>query len=164
MGEAAVRILLKWPSGVFEAWQGPWPQNESIALSWQNLLLRAAQAEDEENRKPKVVSLRKDIGSMEGNVPVEQDKDGDGPTIVRLSSNGEFIAGNAPPEFGEGVAYAVTVADVLGDLLGIERTTAIEYTLSQSACIIVRDGKGEMSAAAGRGLDIASLKMLASAR
>lgn len=163
-GEAAFRVMLKWPSGVFEAWQGPWPQDESITVLWQNLLLRAAQAEDEENRKPKVVALRKEPGSMAVTPSAEPDTDSESPMTVHISSTGDAITGNAPPEFGEGIAYATVIADVLGELLGVERVHSIEYTLDHGACVVVRDVAGNLSAALGRGLDVASLKMLISSR
>ena len=164
VGEAAVRALLQWPTGVFEAWKGPWPREESITLPWQNLLLRAAHAEDEENRKPKVVALRKESGSSDTPPSAEVEDTTETTITVRLSSSGDTIGGSAPPEFAEGVAYAATIADVLGELLGIESMTAIEYSLSQGSCVIGRDGTGAIDAALGREIDVSSLKTLIESR
>src|SRR5713101_7358226 len=55
-GEAAAFEMLQWNQGTFESCDRGWPASPSITISWQALLLRAAQIKDEQGRG-KVVSL-----------------------------------------------------------------------------------------------------------
>jgi hypothetical protein len=51
IGETAALEILRWNDGTFEPCSAGWPDRDSIGSNWQNLLLLAAQHQDEANRR-----------------------------------------------------------------------------------------------------------------
>src|SRR5450432_2426777 len=49
-GEDAAFQMLEWSHGSFEPCEREWPSTHSISISWQNLMLKAAHANDEIGR------------------------------------------------------------------------------------------------------------------
>lgn len=185
-GESAVRALLRWESGSFESWEGPWPARESITSSWQHVLLRATAAEDEAARRPKVLSFptRGDAtGAVRalgggGVEPVEltgqgdEDvtkrtgipglgEDGATPITLRMSASGVPLAGEASEDLHGAVAYAAQMADLVGELMGLETFVSMEFSLSSGTCVIARDPGGDLLAAkAGHAVEVVALRRL----
>lgn len=165
VGETAVRNLLRWQRGTLEHVDGLWPTHESIALPWQGLLLRATQAEDEAKRPPKVLTFpTRDVAGERGGEDVTRRTPmpgaGDPATMtLRLSPRGEVTAGNASEELSEVVAYAVQMADLIGELLGVDRFQSMELALANGACLIAREPGGDVVAVrAGRAIDPSTLR------
>src|SRR5688572_27311273 len=50
LGDAAAFEIVSWKTGTFSASNLPWPLRPSITISWQALLIQAAQASDEPER------------------------------------------------------------------------------------------------------------------
>jgi hypothetical protein len=153
VGESAFREILGWPGGTFETWHTPWPALENITLPWQNLLLRAAHAEDERRRGPKLVSfpvhesLSAALNSAASAATSLTQVAPDGDSSVRLSADGRILEGNAAPQLAEAVAYSAQLADRIGELLGLEPFTRIDLTLSdQTACLIRRQPNSDLVA------------------
>ena len=162
VGEPALREILCWPAGLFETWAGEWPPRESISLSLESLLLRAAHAEDQARPGQNVLSFpssdgAQKVAAMDGKPAVTA---GTAVEIVRLSANGRVLGGSAGPEFSEAVAYAAGLADIVGELLGLEGFVAVELALSnQTACLMRRHGSGDILAArAPRAADLDDLR------
>ena len=83
------------------------------------------------------------------------------PASLRLSAAGRVMAGDAPPELIESVAYAAQMADVVGELIGIDGFVSIEVATSRGACVVGRQSNGDVVAmAAGHAVDATTLKRL----
>src|SRR5256885_9076588 len=92
-GEEALRALLRWDRGAFEAWDGAWPAEESITLPYQTLLLRATAEMDERGESPRILSFSaKDPGPQGGgdDVSKRMPTGGAAPVeVVRLAPGGD---------------------------------------------------------------------------
>lgn len=141
-GEAAVRELLTWGKGTFARFdhvEGAWPLLETIGASAESVLLRAAQALDEE--RGKVVAL-----------PV---REGDGDDIelaLRLSGDGDLLErqGQLPEAESDGycdaVAYAAQLTDLVGELMGQGPFQSVELTFRQGRSLMARLPDGHLVA------------------
>jgi len=162
-GEAAVLEILKWREGTFEPVDREWPAKDTISCTWQSLLLRAAQLDDE-RRGPNILSSRADgrplarngsevlVESMELEAtPLEVGghvlRSEDFQLVVRLSAAGGLTENSGgSPEFAEVVAYASRLAELIGEQMGMERFVAMECTYKDGPCFVVREGNGEVVA------------------
>lgn len=166
VGELAFRDILGWPGGTFETWHTAWPAIETIALPWQHLLLRAAHADDERRRGPKLLSFPvhdafaatphklADAAAtapipahapMPAHAPISAAVSRD--VSIRLRADGHIVEGSQSPQLAEAVAYSAQLADRIGELLGLEPFTRIDLALStQTACLIRRQQNGDLVA------------------
>jgi hypothetical protein len=167
VGEAAVRVLLRWDRGSFEIWDGPWPRQESITLAWQNLLLRATQEMDEAGAKPRVLSFPANKNVAPGDDDVNRPTPRSEPVlerraieVVKVTAAGEVVEGAGSTDLIERVTYAAQIADLLGELLGAGAFASLEVSQPGGACLVTRDGQGTVSAAASSdpSLDAAALR------
>jgi hypothetical protein len=162
-GEAAALEMLAWDEGTFEPAERDWPAKDSIACNWQGLLLRAAQARDEKDAGS-VVALHADgrVRSKPPPLPIGESIEFDvtpihvaGHTLrsedfqlfLRLSRDGVVVASQgSTQEFADIAAYALRLAQLIGDGLGIERFVAMECTFKEGRCFIVLEDGGEVVA------------------
>lgn len=157
VGEAAVRAMLGWENGQVTHSEGVWPTNESITSSWQSVLLRIAHADDEEGRNDNVVSfpIRDGSGgSSEAGMRDQPSGDVDAVHVVHISSSGDVRAAAADREVADTLAYAIELADLLGDALAIDRASSIEAWTSESQVLLVREAKTDELHAAWASKDV----------
>jgi Domain of unknown function (DUF4388) len=178
IGEAAALEMLGWDEGTFEPAERDWPARDSIACGWQSLLLRAAQARDEKDAGS-VVALNADgrprtkpppapIGeSIEFNVtPIQVAghtlRSEDFELFLRMNRDGAVVASEgSSQDFADIAAYALRLAQLIGDGLGIERFVAMECTFKEGRCFIVLEDSGEFVAMKPRAqTDSSSLREL----
>jgi hypothetical protein len=159
-GEAALGEMLNWQEGVFETWTGSWPDRETINTPWQRVLLEVAQAKDEA-RAPKLLSFPpregmgpKAVGAMPPPRPLP------GPVeSVTLSPGGKVIGGSSGSDLPEAAAYAVELADLVGEFLGLDGMRSLEAEFDTVHYFVGRTGEGNVVAAkAGRVDDLEPLK------
>jgi hypothetical protein len=172
--------MLSWSTGTFEPAERDWPPKDSISSSWQSLLLRAAHALDQ-NRTSSVVALR--AGSSERRTKTKTERPSVGESIqvdvtplqaaghtlrredfrffLRMKHDGTVVAGDGgSADFADAVAYAVRLAQVIGDDLGLERFIALECTSKQSVCFIVIEDEGVVALEPHVSTDLVSLREL----
>jgi Domain of unknown function (DUF4388) len=163
IGEAAALEMLSWDEGTFEPAERDWPATGTISCNWQSLLLRAAQARDEK-AAGSVIALHADgrpkskppplpIGeSIEFDVtPIQVAghtlRSEDFQLFLRMNRDGGVVAGQGSArEFADIAAYALRLAQLIGEGLGIERFVAMECTFKEGGCFIVLEDNGEVVA------------------
>jgi hypothetical protein len=178
MGEAAALEMLGWDEGTFEPAERDWPAKDSIACNWQSLLLRAAQARDEKDAGS-VIALHAD-GRPKGKPPplpigesIEFDvtpiqvaghtlRSEDFQLFLRMNRDGAVVASQgSTQEFADIAAYALRLAQLIGNGLGIENFVAMECTFKEGRCFIVLEDGGEVVALKPRAqTDASSLREL----
>jgi hypothetical protein len=158
-GEAALGEMLNWQDGVFETWTGTWPDRETINTPWQQVLLEVAQAKDEA-RAPRLTSVpsreskgTREVVSIQPPRPI--------PTPLQkatLSPEGRLISGTAG-DLPEAAAYAVGLADLLGECLGLDGLRALEVEFDTAHYFVGRAADGSVVAArAAQAVDLDALK------
>ena len=162
IGEAAALEMLAWDEGTFDPAERDWPARDSIACGWQSLLLRAAQARDEKDAGS-VVSLHADgRRSKPPPLPIGESIEFDVTPILvaghmlrredfalflRMNGDGAVLASEgSSQEFADVAAYALCLAQLIGEGLGIERFVAMECTFKEGRCFIVREESGDVVA------------------
>ncbi len=163
-GEAAAFEMLGWNQGTFESCERQWPENPTITISWQTLLLRAAQMKDEQGRGKIVALPSKDrVAEHEGTTltvesqmsmkkpqpnAISTDLQGeDFEVAVRLAPNGDVLASLGDAEdFANMAAYAARLVEILGDLLGLEGLRGLECTFQEGRCFILKENGGTVVA------------------
>jgi hypothetical protein len=166
-GEAAAFEMLQWTHGSFEACDRAWPASSTIHISWQVLLLRAAQTNDEEGRNKIVALPSKERGPDhdEPAVTTESQMSTKAPqgsgnnassgswhaedfeVAVRLGANGEVLASRGDAEeFANIIAYTSRLADILGDLLGLEGFRGLECNFKKGRCLLLKESDGNILA------------------
>ena len=159
-GEAAALEMLAWHEGSFELIEREWPATDSISSSWQSLLLRAAQVHDERQAQ-RVVALRDDGRAKAGRpqaetmelvaTPVEigghvfRNEDFD--MHLRLSASGATLHNHGgTQDFADAVAFGQRLADLVGEMLGLDRVVAMECAFKKSRCFVVRSAADDIDA------------------
>lgn len=161
-GEAALGEMLNWQDGVFETWTGTWPDRETINTPWQRVLLEVAQAKDE-HRAPKLTSIpnREAKPAKEGDVvPIQPPQPNPAAVMqVTLSPEGKVIRGATNTDLPEAAAYAVGLADLLGECLGLDGLRSMEAEFETAHYFVGRAGDGNIVAArASQASDLDPLK------
>jgi hypothetical protein len=163
IGESAALEMLSWDEGTFDPAERDWPAKDSIHCNWQGLLLRAAQARDEKDAGS-VVALHADgrarskppplpIGeSIEFDVtPIHVSghsfRTEDFQVFLKMNRDGGVIASHgSSQEFADIASYALRLAQLIGDGLGIDRFKAMECTFKEGRCFIVLEENGDVVA------------------
>lgn len=161
VGENAVRAMLGWRDGQVVHTSAAWPAHETIASTWQSVLLHAATAQDEVSRVDNVVSFPAPHAPEAEEAMVRQASANESPIhAARITANGDVVAAATDRDHAEIFAYLAELADRIGDGLAIDRMTSIEIWSSEANGVVVRDGpSGEMLAAwAPRHVDTATLR------
>jgi hypothetical protein len=157
VGEAAVFEVVTWSEGVFEPWETTAPETETISVSGEHLLLRAAQAADHARAtgEPALPASDGEAPASFDETPTSPHHDvvleltsGRGGAAVRLSPSGEVSArhGADSETFTEAVAYANRIANMMGSLLGLDRCAEIDLTLKQGQAFLLRLSDGSVLA------------------
>jgi hypothetical protein len=162
-GEAAALEMLGWDEGTFDPAERDWPARDSITCNWQSLLLRAAQARDEKDAGS-VVALHADgrpktrpsplpIGeSIEFDVtPIKVAghtlRSEDFELFLCMNRDGALVASHgSTQDFADIAAYAIRLAQLIGDGLGIERFVAMECAFKEGRCFILVEEGGDVVA------------------
>ncbi len=178
IGEAAALEMLGWDEGTFDPAERDWPARDSIACSWQSLLLRAAQARDEKDAgsvvvlhadgrpksKPPPLPIGENIQFEVTPIQVAGHtlRSEDFQVFLRMNRDGGVLASHgSSQEFADIAAYALRLAQLIGDGLGIERFVAMECTFKEGRCFLVLEDSGELVALKPRtNTDTSSLREL----
>jgi hypothetical protein len=149
-GEAALGEMLNWQDGVFETWTGTWPDRETINTPWQRVLLEVAQAKDE-HRAPKLHSIpsRETKPVKEADVvSIQPPQTAAQPLVsVILSPEGKVLRGTPNTDLPEAAAYAVGLADLLGECLGLDEMRSMEAEFETAHYLVGRAADGNIVAA-----------------
>ena len=145
-GESAVLELLKWKTGDCAPFSTPLPPNSGVRHPWQSLLLASAQAADE--------SLRDHDGSPPEAGRTFVDLGGNTPTpvrsklvSVRLSHEGQVLSTvGAAEDLSAVTAYALHMANHIGDRLGLDVLKGCELRGGESRTVLVVETNGEVCA------------------
>ena len=179
IGEPAAIEMLGWDEGTFEPAERDWPAKDSIGCSWQSLLLRAAQLRDERDAGI-VVALHHDGRAKSAKPPplplgesIEFDatpvrvaghtlRSEDFALFLRMNADGAVLAAEgSSQEFADMAAYALRLAQLIGDGLGIENFVAMDCTFKEGRCFIVLEESGDVVALKPRAhTDVTSLRAL----
>ena len=162
VGEAAALEMLAWTEGTFRPVEGQWPSGDSIVCTWQALVLRAAQLQDERQAREPAGERREPISSDKRKPDAMHTVAADGAWIelgdtrlrgedfqlvLRLSADGEVASNRgATDEFADIVAYACRLGELIGVVLGVERLLAMECTFKTGRCFVVLKSDGEVLA------------------
>jgi hypothetical protein len=142
-GEAAALEILGWDSGSFARCERDWPRLTTIAISYEGLLLKAAQRRDEAGGaaavRPPPPPTTNNLVAFPNRVLVTEDWEQEvtKPTglddtlrlemTLRLTPSGQVVDGHgADEDTAAAVAYAARLAALVGDLLGLEAFRALE--------------------------------------
>jgi len=150
VGEQAAVELLSWSDGAFEASALPMPQAPTIKRSWQHLLLMAAQAQDEVRRKKLVSFPKSPRSSAVLEVPRPEARASTmSQVVVNPQPDARGTPSSAPnAEAASSVAaYAVRLADLIGDDLGLGALAALEVELGPTRVFAVREPSGKITGA-----------------
>ena len=177
-GEAAALEMLGWDEGTFEPAERDWPARDSITCNWQSLLLRAAQARDEKDAGS-VVALHADgrPKTRPGPLPIGESIEFDVTPIkvaghmlrsedfqlfLRMNRDGALVASHGgTQDFADIAAYAIRLAQLIGDGLGIERFVAMECAFKEGRCFILLEDGGDVVALKPKAqTDVSSLREL----
>jgi Domain of unknown function (DUF4388) len=141
-GEEAALHILSWAEGAVEPADQFWIHPPTIETSWQGLLMMAAQRQDEAKRtdgeKEAPLSERTLRNSSQVNRPTPP------PQIarsVRLDRDGSIIESQGElDDFPDAAAYAVRLAELIGEGLGLENFEAMECTSPGHTMLAYLDG------------------------
>jgi hypothetical protein len=149
-GQRAAVEILGWDEGTFEPCNVAWPDERTIHLSWQNLLLVAAQTQDESGRRKLVrlaTSTTQPSMRMSSTPPKKPTLAGLLPgyrALVKLDADGNVLEerGAGVGYFAPAVAYAARLGHLIGDALGLERLRALECTYAASRTLVQIENSG----------------------
>jgi hypothetical protein len=139
VGEPALRAMLAWEGGHAGPCEREWPTVESITASWQSVLLRAAQAQDESVRVDNVVSFPARGSEREEAV---QEDDGSALRRASVSSTGDVEAAHGEISLAESVSYAFDLLDRIGEELAIDHPISLEIWTERAHGLSIRDAGG----------------------
>lgn len=160
-GEAAALQILKWREGSLDQCALHPDEQARIWLPWQQLLLHAAQQQDESNRdnlvefpRPKSSAApasdetapESHLSALTHDSPASAGKDG---VIgaVRLGPTAEIVAARGQSEELPGLAgYSLRLAELVGDSLGLEQVKTIDARLARTRYAIKKSGDGSIVA------------------
>jgi len=172
VGEPAALEILKWRDGSVEPCNVGWPDAPTIHSTWQNLLLLSAQARDESGRH-KLVSFPSNraassaapgthTGTLRSDttkLAKKEDPSMNAPPSSRSLSLAQFQAfvrldpaGNVVSAKGESeelapvAAYAARLAELIGNMLGMEGFSSLECSFPKDRVFLHRERSGNLVA------------------
>jgi hypothetical protein len=146
VGEEAVARLFALASGRFRPSQRPWPQLPTIHGSWESLLLRAAQAEDERGRQPRVARVVEFPSVGKVVEPMVEEAD-DVSASVRLSRTGNVLSSSGNIDtLAETAAFVGGLGNLVGDALGLGNVTSVEASSAEAVILVYREPQGNLVA------------------
>jgi len=137
-GEEAALSILCWSGAHLEASTNYWVHQNTIDTSWQGLLMRAAQRLDEAGRHPgeslKTAVAQKVFADLAEFIEF---KDASLSRAVRLDSEGGVIASRGDmQDFPDAACYAVRLAELIGEGLGLENFIGLECVTSKKVMLV----------------------------
>lgn len=162
-GEAAALQILKWRDGTLDQCALHPDEQARIRRPWQQLLLGAAQQQDESNRDNLVEFPRQKANtppapkpeSAPEPTPSSSTRESTFPAAerdgvigaVRMDPTGEVVAARGQSEELPGLAgYALRLAELVGGSLGIEQVKTIDARLAHTRYAIKKGGNGAVIA------------------
>lgn len=130
-GEAAAREILTWEGGTVRPSDSYWVKPPTIALSWQALLISAAQAQDESSLSESGISLRVGAPETENEPEMKASSDEEEGVLrlVELTASGEVLRSQGEiGDFSDAAAYCAQLAQLIGEGLGLEDFCGLEST------------------------------------
>ena len=128
-GEEAALSILCWSGAQLESSANYWVHPSTIETSWQGLLMKAAQRLDEASRSGydmilETMPAEKVFADLKEFIEF---KDPNLSRAVRLDSEGGVIASRGDmQDFPDAASYAVRLAELIGEGLGLENFTGLE--------------------------------------
>lgn len=118
----------------------------SVADQFEILEIAEEPSGDEEER-----GAMRNTGGIQTGGPAEPPGRGDPtapfPVVIRLGPGGVVVSSKgASDDQAEAVAYAHRLAQLAGELLGLDPFTAMECTFAQGRCLIYADANGDVVA------------------
>lgn len=164
VGEAAALEILGWDRGSFEPCSAGWPSTPSIAKPWQALLLHAAAVRDEARRRTVVDFPRErsqqnampkppPLSSSQPSPPPSTGGPQSGATLgghgieraVRLEADGKVLSSRGEAEELAAVtAYAMRLAELVGEGLGMDELRAVECISSRRRRLFYAEKNGNL--------------------
>ncbi|MEO6602766.1 MAG: DUF4388 domain-containing protein [Polyangiaceae bacterium] len=165
VGEPAALEILKWRDGSVEPCNVGWPDAPTIRSTWQNLLLLSAQARDESGRH-KLVSFpgyRSATGTLRSGdttkLAKREETSMNAPpssqslslsqfqAFVRLDPAGNVVnAKGESEELAPVAAYTARVAELIGNMLGMEGFRSLECGFRKDRVFLHRERSGNLVA------------------
>lgn len=140
-GEEAALSILGWKQGRLEPSAGYWVRPNTIETSWQGLLMKAAQRLDEARR-----CMDETVGPPQAEKVFSEleefieFKDASLSRAVRLDSEGVVIASRGDmQDFPDAACYAVRLAELIGEGLGLENFSGLECVTTRKVMIAYVD-------------------------
>lgn len=164
VGEAAALEILGWDRGSFEPCNAGWPTGSTISKPWQVLLMQSANARDEAHRSTVVDFPRERTQgtpmqkpplplSQPPPKPVSSSAPQSGQTLggqgieraVRLEADGKVLSTRGDAEDLAAVtAYAMRLARLIGEGLGMEDLRAIECVTGARRRLFYQEKNGNL--------------------
>jgi len=169
VGEPAALEILKWRDGSVEPCSVGWPDAPTIHSTWQNLLILSAQARDESGRH-KLVSFPSNrsatstaTGTLRSDTTKLAVKREDPPmsappssqslslaqfqAFVRLDPAGNIVSAKGEAEeLAPVAAYAARLAELIGNMLGMEGFSSLECGFPKDRVFLHRERSGNLVA------------------
>ncbi|HEX3775808.1 MAG TPA: DUF4388 domain-containing protein [Polyangiaceae bacterium] len=160
VGEPAALEILKWRDGSVEPCNVGWPDAPTIRSTWQNMLMLAAQARDESGRH-KLVALpssrtvppsrettkiaKREEPSMNAPPSSQSLSLAQFQAFVRLDAHGNVVSAKGDSEeLAPIAAYAARLAELIGDMLGMEGFASLECSFAQERVFLHRERSGNL--------------------
>jgi hypothetical protein len=156
-GEAAALEILGWTHGTFQASNRSWPTGgPTIHVTHESLLLNAAKRRDDQSASNLVAFPGRGIEAtideaLEESAPpppmvsARGESVADFPIMVRLSPEGATVRNKGgTEELAEAASYAHRLAQLTGELLGLEEFVALECISSDGRYLLFTEGDGEL--------------------
>jgi hypothetical protein len=172
VGEEAALLILSWQGGRFEPVTASQPEACTVSSSWQSLLLRAAQAQDEAQRervRPPRPTQRLELVTSETASTSQKDPQPMGPDSIlrkksdiipkpgapsvplkalRLGPGGVVLARHGDSvELEEVASYAMRLAELIGESLGLDQPERVDATLCAVKVRLLNGAAGDLLAA-----------------
>lgn len=136
-GEDAAICILGWQSGRIDPSPQVWVNPNTIDISWQGLLMKAAHRLDESERdhdsRVQKTPAEKAFSKLEEFVEF---RDTSLTRAVRLDSEGEVLTSHGEmKDFADAACYAVRLAELIGEGLGLDHFTGLECVTTKSVML-----------------------------
>lgn len=152
VGVAAVREMLAWRAGSIESGIGTWPTRETIEAPWQDVLMEAADLDEQAGATPGNTLRATLLRARALSQAAAEARAWDGkrrsarPTTVVLAPSGQLLAGDTADGLPEAAAYAAHMAELIGNFLGFDRFCALEASYGGEQLLVGRRKGGNLVA------------------
>jgi hypothetical protein len=129
-GEDAAREILTWAGGTVRPSDSYWVKPPTIQLSWQALLISAAQAQDESAHTESGIAPKLEVADTHRKPEMKAAEPEAGiARLVELTVSGEVLRSlGEVGDFADAAAYCAQLAQLVGEGLGLEDFSGLECT------------------------------------